>query len=91
LKGELLMKKTVTFGVLAATALTLAACSGNTAKAPEEEAATTEESAPAEADAMAPEDAAALEEATAAAEGTDTNSNPVGPAAPGNPVGPAAE
>jgi hypothetical protein len=92
LKGELLMKKIVTFGMLAATALTLAACKGETAEAPAAEPTATEEAAPAEGDAMAPmDDAAAQEAATAAAEGTDPNSNPIGPAAPGNPVGPAAD
>lgn len=69
------MKKTVTFGVLAATALTLAACKGETAEAPAAEPT-------AEATEMAPAEDAALDEAAAAAEGTDTNSNPIGPAAP---------
>jgi hypothetical protein len=65
------MKKTVTFGVLAATALTLAACNGETAEAPAAEPVATE---------------AALDDAAAAAEGTDPNSNPIGPNAPAAPV-----
>jgi hypothetical protein len=68
------MKKTVTFGVLAATALTLAACKGEATEAPA--AAPT-----AEATEAAPvDDAAALNAATAGAEGTDPNNNPVPPA-----------
>jgi PBP1b-binding outer membrane lipoprotein LpoB len=68
------MKKTVTFGMLAATALTLAACSGNSAPEPE-----ATEAAPA-ADAAPVDDAAALQAATDGAEGTDPNNNPVPPA-----------
>lgn len=77
------MKKTVTFWVFAAAALSLAACSGNTAPEPEAEPAA--EAAPAD-------DATAVEAATAGAEGTDPNSNPVGPAAAEAPAeAPAAE
>lgn len=87
------MKKTLTFGALAATALTLAACSGNSAPEPEAEPAATE-TAPA-ADAAATDDAAALDAATAGAAETDPNNNPVGPAAPAAPAdgeaAPAAE
>lgn len=80
------MKKTVTFGVLAATALTLAACKGETAEAPAAEPT-------AEATEAAPAEDAMLDEAAAAAEGTDTNSNPVPPAAGDAPAeaAPAAE
>jgi hypothetical protein len=87
------MKKIVTFGVIAATALTLAACSGNTAPEPEAEPAAAE-TTPA-ADAAATDDAAALDAATAGAAETDPNNNPVGPAAPAAPAdgeaAPAAE
>ena len=83
------MKKTVTFGVLAATALTLAACNGETAEAPAAEPVATE-AAPATETAPATE--AALDDAAAAAEGTDPNSNPVGPNAPAAAeAAPAAE
>lgn len=83
------MKKTLTFGVLAATALTLAACSGNSAPEPEAEPAATE-TAPA-ADAAVPDDAA-LQAATEGAAETDPNNNPVGPAAPAaGEAAPAAE
>jgi hypothetical protein len=78
------MKKIVTFGVLAATALTLAACKGNTEEAPAAEA--TAEATEAAPDAMATDDAAALEAAAGAAEGTDTNSNPIRPAAGAEPA-----
>jgi hypothetical protein len=71
------MKKTVTFGVLAATALTLAACNGETAEAPAAEPVATE---------AAPATETALDDAAAAAEGTDPNSNPIGPNAPAAPV-----
>ncbi len=81
------MKKIVTFGFVAATALTLAACGGKTEEAPAAEP--TAEATEAAPDAMASEDAAALEEAAAAAEGTDTNSNPVPPAAAGAEAAPA--
>ncbi len=81
------MKKIVTFGVFAATALTLAACSGNSAPEPEAEPAATE-TAPA-ADATATDDEAALQAATDGATGTDQNNNPVGPAAPAAPAAPA--
>ncbi|MBI1402235.1 MAG: hypothetical protein GC147_03345 [Porphyrobacter sp.] len=77
------MKTIVTFGALAAAALALAACSGNTATPKAEEttaaAADTTEAMPAEGEGMTAEDAAALDAATNAAEGTDQNSNPIGP------------
>lgn len=86
------MKKTLTFGALAATALTLAACSGNSAPEPEAEPAATETAPAAEA---APADDAALQAATDGADGTDQNNNPVGPAAADAPAdgeaAPAAE
>ena len=81
--GVIRMKKIMTFAVLAGSVAALAACSGETAKAPEEPAA-TEAAAPAEA---AP---AATDEAAAAAEGLDPTGNPINPAA-GAPAAGAAE
>ncbi len=66
------MKKIMTFAVLAGGALALAACSGETAKAPKEPAA-TEEAAPTE------ETPAPVDEAAAAAEDLDPTGNPIGP------------
>ena len=86
------MKKSLIAAIVTGAALTLAACGGEAPEAPAEEpAAEATEEAPAEDATMTDEEAAALEAAAEAAEGTDTNSNPVGPAAaPGNPVGPEA-
>lgn len=80
------MKKTLTFAALAATALTLVACKGETAEAPAAEPT-------AEATEAMPADDAALDDAAAAADGTTTNSNPVPPAAGEAPAeaAPAAE
>ncbi len=64
------MKKFTTFAVLAGSAIALAACSGETAKAPE---------APATAEA-APAEEAPVDEAAAAAEGLDPTGNPIRPA-----------
>lgn len=82
------MKKIVTFGVFAAAALTLTACGGKKEEAPAAEP--TAEATEAAPDAMATDDAAALEAAAGAAEGTDTNSNPVPPAAEGADAAEAA-
>ncbi|MEQ5787522.1 hypothetical protein J3454_06410 [Erythrobacter sp. NFXS35] len=72
------MKKIASVVLCTGAALALAACGG---EAPAVEAAPeTTEMAPAEAPTMTEEDAAAIEAAGAAAEGTDTNSNPIGPA-----------
>ncbi|PKP65796.1 MAG: hypothetical protein CVT85_04875 [Alphaproteobacteria bacterium HGW-Alphaproteobacteria-7] len=78
------MKKIMTAAVLAGAALGLAACNGETTEPAAEDVA--EETGTAEGDVvtdetMTDEDAAALEAAAAAAEGTETNSNPIGPAA----------
>lgn len=77
-KGVTRMKKIMTFAVLAGGALALAACSGETAKAPAEPAAT---------EAAAPVEEAPVDEAAAAAEGLDPTGNPINPAA----AAPAAE
>lgn len=77
------MKKIITVAAITGAALTLAACGGETPEVPAEEpAAEATEAAPAEDGAMTEDDAAALDAAAAAAEGTETNGNPVGPAAP---------
>lgn len=81
--GVLSMKKIVTIA-LAGGALALAACSGETAKAPEEAAATE---APAEAAAPAEGEATATAE-----EELDPTGNPIGMDAPAAPAeGAAAE
>lgn len=67
------MKKFSTFAVLAGSALAVAACSGETAKAPEEPVAT-------EAAATEEMPAEATDEAAAAAEGLDPTGNPIRPA-----------
>lgn len=90
-EGVLTMKKIVTFAALAGGALVLAACGGKTEEAPAAEP-TAAETVPAEADAMMTDDAAAEAAAASAAEGTDTNSNPIRPAAaPSAGAAPAAE
>ena len=58
------MKKTMTFAILAGSALALAACSGETAKAPEEAA-------------IAEETPAATSETAAADEELDPTGNPI--------------
>jgi hypothetical protein len=73
--GVISMKKILTFAVVAGGALALAACSGETAKAPEEPAAT--------------EAAAPVAEAPAAVEATaeeelDPTGNPIGMDKPAN-------
>lgn len=83
------MKKILTVAAITGAALTLAACGGEAPEAPAEEpAAETTEAAPAEEGAMTEDDAAALEAAAGAAEGTETNGNPVGPAAPSDESAP---
>ena len=72
--GVITMKKTMMFAILAGGALALAACSGETAKAPEEEAMVEE--AP-EADAMAEETPEAASEEGAADADLDPTGNPI--------------
>lgn len=72
------MKKIMTFAIVAGSALALAACSGETAKAPEE-APVEEAAVEAPAEEMAPA-GEAVDEAEAAAAGLDPTGNPIGPA-----------
>lgn len=67
--GVISMKKTMTFAILAGSALALAACSGETAKAPEEAV-------------MAEETPAATSDAAGTDEELDPTGNPIGPDAP---------